>query len=177
MRTEKPFNEKEDKKNEPGAIKERIYIGIYPGFSWSNYASSYEISPLIGFDIIPRLSIGLGIVYKRSSSKGYYTNLGVVDPYKASIYGGRGFASFTVYQNFSAYAEYEGVTIDLKSDYYSNFKIWRPSLNAGVLYKSEMGEKFGINFLVLYNLLYKEDAQFRESPLDIRIGLVFYPFR
>lgn len=177
VRTDKPENGKEEREDGFTPLKEKIYIGLYPGFSWSNYASSYEISPLVGLDIIPKLSVGLGMVYKSSSSKGYYTTTGTVDPYKAGIFGGRAFAFYNVYQSFCAYTEYEGVTINIKRDYDPDVKIWKPAFNAGILYKSEIGNKFSANLLVLYNLLYREDAFFRESPLDIRIGFLYYPFR
>jgi hypothetical protein len=179
VRTEKSEPVKETKKKkerEASPFKEKLFVGFYPGISWSNYAFTYEFSPIVGIEAFPKLYAGVGVVYKHTNGKDYDRN-GYQFKYKVDNVGFRGFAFYDVYKSFCAYAELEGVELKYKDDL-SEFTRFNRNLNAGLLYKSPLGGKAEASLLVLYNFLYDDfDQTVGNSPLNFRFGFIFYPFR
>jgi hypothetical protein len=177
VRTEKSSTSTQPKKvRESTPLKEKLFVGFYPGISWSNYAFTYEFSPIAGLEVLPKLYTGVGVVYKHTNGKDYDRS-GYLFKYKVDNVGFRVFGFYDVYRNFCAYAEYEGVQLTYKDDR-QKFTIWNRNLNAGVLYKSPLGNKAEASLLVLYNFLYDDfDQTVGNSPLNFRFGFIFYPFR
>src|SRR5688500_7319966 len=74
VRTEKSEALKETKKKkerEASPFKEKLFVGFYPGISWSNYAFTYEFSPIVGIEALPKFYTGVGAVYKHTNGKDY----------------------------------------------------------------------------------------------------------
>jgi hypothetical protein len=180
VRTEKSeattTQSKKVREREGSPIKEKLFVGFYPGISWSNYAFTYEFSPIVGLELFPKFYSGVGAVYKHTNGKDYDRN-GYLFKYKVDNVGFRVFGFYDVYKNFCAYVEYEGVQLTYKDDY-DKFTRWNRNLNAGLLYKSPLGNKAEASLLVLYNFLYDDfDRDIGNSPLNFRFGFIFYPFR
>lgn len=71
-------------------FKDRIFVGGSLGFSWGNYSSLIEVSPIFGFAVTDRFVVGLGLTYKYYRYKDYYYNYddGQFTDLKTNMYGG-----------------------------------------------------------------------------------------
>jgi hypothetical protein len=180
VRTERKKNETQRETDSP-PFKEKFFVGVYPGFGISNNYFAVEVSPLVGIELVPKLSVGAGLVYKYSKGellvKDRSTQAIYVDKYEATNLGLRVFGYFDVYRNFNVYAEYEGVSANYDYKLSEDEKQWEPAFKGGLLYRSVINNKFSASFLALYNFLYEEGKSSSQTPLDIRFGIIYYPFR
>ena len=174
VRTEPKTNQTK-RDNDAPPFKEKFFVGVYPGFGISNNYFAVEVSPLVGLELLPKLSIGAGFVYKYSKGKDVRYN--ILDDFESVNLGFRTFGYFDVYKNFNVYAEYEGISVDTDFKFTEDEKQWEPAIKGGLLYRSVINNKFSASFLVLYNFLYEEGKTAAQTPLDIRFGIIFYPFR
>lgn len=162
-------------------LSERMFFG---GNFWMQFGNvtNIEVSPLVGLQVLPRLSVGTGIKYRYYKVKG--------DPYRpdgSHIYGFNVFTRYHVIQSFAdfipgldmgifAHVEYEGLSLD---NYYDiNWSVdtpagrfWLNSVLIGGGISQRMGQRGSINFTILFNL--NESANSLEGNPIIRIGFNF----
>lgn len=161
-------------------LRERMFFG---GNFWMQFGNvtDIEISPLVGFYVRPKLSLGAGIKYRYYKFKG--------DPIKPNgthIYGFNVFSRYHIIPTFAdlipgldmgifAHVEYEGLSLDnyydARSSVYTPGRFWLSSVLVGGGISQRIGPRGAINFMILYNL--NETANSLESNPVIRIGFNF----
>ena len=82
--------ESKNKQSSKRPFKERLFLGGSLGFSFGNYSSLIEVSPLVGYAVTDRFVVGLGLTYKYYRYKDYYLNYdnGQFEDLTTNIYGG-----------------------------------------------------------------------------------------
>ena len=124
-----------------------------------------EISPLAGYKITPKFSIGVSPTYKYYHYNNYY---GQGLDLKTNVFGGSIFSRYFVFENIFAHVEYESLAYNTEVP---GFTVTRQQYNSffvGGGYNQRIGGKSAMYILVLWNL---NDTQY--SPYSnpvIRVG-------
>jgi hypothetical protein len=141
---------------------QRLYFG--GGLSLQFGTFTYiDVSPLIGYGITERLSVGTGFTYRFVNDSNWN--------YRYSVYGGRLFSRFGIIQNIFAHAEYEFLNWeDIRRD---RSRQWSGALFAGGGYSSHLGGQKGYQIYALYNLTYNQFKSPYNDPYVIRFSLTF----
>lgn len=147
-----------------------------------------EISPVAGYQIIPRVSAGLGFIYQYYRERTFFNSI-----FKTNIYGGRVFGQFTAIKDLDeiiplglhagiiGYAEYEFLNqdvvmgIDSVTNNIVTERRWFENFYAGGGLELPMSEKVKLNLLVLWNLNETQSLNYQNP--SVRIGFVIFPFR
>src|SRR5664280_805763 len=87
-----------DQKSENGtpALKERLFFGGNMGLMFGTI-TDIQISPVVGYWLLPRIAIAAGPTYRFYKSTDYYNDVS-----KTSIYGGKAYAQLVVIQDISS---------------------------------------------------------------------------
>jgi len=151
--------------NEP-KFTDKLFFGGDLGLMFGSY-TYVNISPIVGYRISPEFSAGIGAVYEYHSDnrvKGY--------KYSTSIYGGKLFAQYVLFDKVILYAENNLISLesryfDLANNYpkEGRFLLDVPWIGGG-LYQS-MGNG-GMYFLMLFNLNTGVNSPY--APYEFRIG-------
>jgi hypothetical protein len=86
--------ESKSKQSASRSFKDRLFVGGALGFSFGNYSSLIDVSPIFGFAVTDRFVVGLGLTYKYYKYKEYYAtfdNNGIINGFydlKTNMYGG-----------------------------------------------------------------------------------------
>lgn len=162
------------KRGEAPPPRERIYMGGSFGLQLGTY-TYIEVSPVIGYWILPRISVAAGPAYK------YYK-----DPYGFSdVWGGKGYTRLVFINDLSnilpmgfgtsvyLHAEYE--VLSFRSDYLGisngNQRILIDTGLAGAGISQPVGSRGRINFTVLFTV-YDSGYQIYNNP-EYRIEFSF----
>ncbi|QDH77711.1 hypothetical protein FKX85_01080 [Echinicola soli] len=161
---QREFYQEEDEKV---PLSERLYFGGNLGLQFGNI-TYVEVSPLVGVMITDRYSAGLGITYQYLK----YKNFGEA----SNVYGGRIFNRYNVLPNLFAHAEYENLSVEAyREDDFGRIvadREWVPGLFLGGGYFVPFGRRGGVNFTLLYNVLYDNQNLIYTEPYVIRLGFV-----
>ncbi len=120
-------------------------------------------SPLVGYMITEKLSAGVGITYQ------YYKDNRFTPDFTTSIYGGRLFARYNIFDPFFLYNEYEITSFDFTP----SMEGGRESISAyylGAGLHQPIGRNAGFMVIALYDLLYDEFRSSRNSAFSFRLG-------
>ena len=94
---------------------DKVYFGGDLGMSFGSY-TYINIAPKAGYIFTDRFSAGVGVIYQ------YYNLASTVNPYKTSVYGGKVFARFFVFDNLFLYSVTEIVSLESRYfDYTGQF--------------------------------------------------------
>ena len=161
-------------------LRERMFFG---GNFWMQFGNvtDIEVSPLVGFYVRPKLSLGVGIKYRFIKFKD-----DLVMPDGTHMYGFNVFSRYHVVPSMNElipglnlgiffHVEYEGLSVDnyydATSSIYTPGRFWISSVLVGGGISQRIGPRGAINFMILYNL--NESANSLESNPVIRIGFNF----
>jgi hypothetical protein len=149
--------------NETPSLRERIFFGGDIGLGFGTQQTYIDLSPVVGFWILPRLNVAIGPKYE--FYKEYY--------YRSNIFGGRVYSQFVVIQdlnevipiglNLGIFLDVEEEIYNLKQSYddgtpasYSaSYFIHTPLIGAGI--SQHLGQRASINLMVLWALYDKYD--------------------
>jgi len=151
---EKPVKEKQVKQKSGSSIMDNIYFGGGFGAWFSEDYSYLELSPIAGYPVSRKLSLGLGFTYRYTNRRYYYTN---GDSFKKSTnsFGPRIFARMSVYGPIFLYGEYETISYEYPSG--TDFvREWVPATFLGAGFMKPIGRKGGVGVMILYNFQYDE---------------------
>lgn len=140
-------------------INNRIYFGGNLGLQFGTY-TYIDISPLIGYKLTEKLSVGTGVTYIYFRDNFY--------DYNTSIYGGRLFSRYRLLENIFTHVEYEVLSREV---YDINWDLKRVNVNSffvGGGYQQMIGGNASLNILVLWNL--NETAYSPYQNPIIRVG-------
>jgi hypothetical protein len=126
------------------SLKQRLFINGNFGLSFGNNQTFIEASPLIGYRLTPRLSAGLGPIYR------YYEIQLANSRFTESQYGMRVFSRYTIIPNLFAHAEYESLNLTAY-DRPEEPRIYIHSVLVGGGYVQPLGRS-AVFIMLLYNL-------------------------
>jgi len=155
--------------SESDAKPQRWFAGGMIGGSFSNYGGSFEIAPLVGYKVTPKLAVGTRVTYIYSSYKNQYTGT----RYNLNDYGASLFARYQFFKSFFGQAEYEALSLELPSYVLApgeSSRQWINSLFVGGGLLQPIGGRGFTSIAILFNLLETEKSSYVYSNPIIRIG-------
>jgi hypothetical protein len=151
--------------NEKPSFRDRLFFGGNVGLSLGDI-TYIELSPLVGYSITNRASVGLGVTYQYLE----FRRTGV----SSSVYGGRLFSRYALLPNVFANAEYEALNLEfLRPSDAKVLRAWVPAFLVGGGYFQRFGRRGGATLMILYNLLHDPIRSPYPSEVILRAGFVF----
>ena len=148
------------------SFKERLSLETNFGLQFGTI-TLVDISPNLTYNITQNLIGGLGLSYL------YYNDSRFSPSYSSSIYGGRLFARYFVFENIFAHAEYE--LLSYKAASWPSGKedfISVSGLIIGGGYRQWISNRAYSTIAILFNL--NDDINYPYSNPLIRVGIGFY---
>lgn len=132
--------------NPKPSFGQRVYFGGYVGLQFGTQ-TLIDISPMMGYMVTPKLSMGLGLKYQ------YYKYDDPYYEYETNSYGGSVFARYNIWQGLFAYTEYEVLNMDAydpgtREQERRNVGSWF----VGGGYSQPLGSRASMYLMVLYNV-------------------------
>lgn len=151
-------------KENKGAWKKKMYYGGYINFSFGTY-TTIGIEPMVGYKIIPRLSLGAKIRYDYVQYNGSGTD------YSYSNYGGSIFARLSVIKNLYLHAEYAGYNYPMNYGTESEDRVWVPYLFVGAGFNQPLGGRASLNAQILFDVLQNDKSPYRDWEPFYSVGV------
>lgn len=147
---------------------DKLYFGGGVGLSFGD-VDYVEISPLVGYQLNPRVSFGLGAFYRWASDDRYSPSVDTSD------YGGSVFSRINVVRPIYAHIEYEFVNYEYPTVPGSTIRASDSNALVGAGLFQPMGGRGGFYATALYNLTYDSDDPTSpyDSPWVYRLGFTF----
>ncbi|MDP4268007.1 MAG: hypothetical protein Q8880_11300 [Bacteroidota bacterium] len=157
----------EKKAEEDESLNSKIFTGGDFGLSLGS-VTMINISPLVGYRLDKKTSVGLGAIYL------YYSENDPVYNYHANIYGFRIFGRYLIFNNIFAHAEIEEVNFpDLNTVSIKENRIWIDNIYMGGGYRQRIGANSFLNLLVLWNL---NDNRYKSYSYDFSNPIIRVTF-
>lgn len=164
-------------KNKELSFGERLYLGGDFGLSLGRTQTFINISPLVGYKLNEKFSVGAGPVFQYWQDQVIYidnqTGFQYQKEVSSLIYGGKGFGRLFLFKDFFANAEFEYISANLPIQEGLTERRWIPAIWAGAGYMIRLNDKAGINIMALYNPIFDRQNSPYTSPFDVRVGFVF----
>jgi hypothetical protein len=157
------------------SFRERLFFGGSFGLTFGTI-TDIQISPVIGYWVLPRLAIAAGPTYR------YYK-----DQYqKTTLYGGKGYVQLVVIQDISSvipigshtgiFLHAEDELLSLKTSFwklppYFKDRFYVNTVLAGAGISQQIGRRASLNFMVLWPL--NDSGYELYSKPDLRITFTF----
>ena len=133
----------------PG-IGNRMFFGGGIGFGFGD-VDWVDISPMVGFKVLPQLGMGVGLSYRYVKDNRYE------EPFTSSDYGANVFAQYTLVGNIFAMAEYEYLSYEYYGTGGENTRDGLNSVLVGGGVFQPLGGNASLVLSTLYNLSYSEN--------------------
>jgi hypothetical protein len=147
--TQAAFAQSEAENQQPEYnFKSHLYFGGGLGLQFGTI-TLIEISPLAGYNITPKFSVGLSPTYKFYKFNDYY---GQNIDLKTNVWGGSIFTRYYIFDNVFAHVEYESLLYNTQSPGYPEMKQQYNSFFVGGGYNQRIGQNSGMYIMVLWNL-------------------------
>lgn len=174
---EKKKDEKDKDDDEKMSLMERLYFGGNLGASFGRW-TFVDISPMVGYRITPKFSLGVGATYQYQRQNDNGGNL----LWKQSVYGGRAFSRYDIATDFLgvgnlfAHAEYEALVAKFAFNNIvgtsENTNVF-PAFFIGGGLAFPIGNRSAFTISALYNPFYDQDNTLYGNPFQFRIGGFF----
>jgi hypothetical protein len=150
------------------SVKDKLYYGGYFNMSFGGY-TVIGIEPMIGYKIVPRLSVGAKIRYDYMQDKRYN------ETYTASNYGASLFTRLRVVRGLYAHAEYAGYNYKKHNELGESDREWVPFLFVGAGYNLNVGKRASVVAQVLFDVLQNEKSPYKswEPFYSVGVGVGF----
>lgn len=150
------------------AISDKIYFGGYMNLSFGRY-TMIGIEPMVGYKLIPRLSVGAKIRYEYIQDKRYS------ETYTASNYGASVFTRLVLFRGLYAHAEYAGYNYKNYYESGGSNRDWIPFLFLGGGYNLRVGKRTSVHAQVLFDVLQDADSPYKrwEPFYSVGVGVGF----
>src|SRR5258708_28982086 len=118
---------------------ERVYFGGNFGLNFGTNFTEVEISPLMGYKLTDKLSVGLGATYIYFKEKIPAYNFS----YETSIYGGDVFTRYFFTESLFGHLETGALNLDVPGTYYpyALTRQWIQNFLVGGGYRSQVGAR------------------------------------
>lgn len=148
--------------------KERLYFGGGGGFNGGTTNGirywSVSVTPIVGYMVAPKFSVGTGVSYQRTS----YTDFN----FSYSQYGIMPFARYNFNELFLT-AEYNYINLPvLNQNLGTDSRVFRSRMLFGAGYSQPLGGRSRLNAVALYDVLYSQPSPFL-SPWVFRVFFSF----
>jgi hypothetical protein len=169
-----PYDQKSTSETPP--VRERLFYGGSLGLMFGT-VTDIQISPVIGFWVLPRIAVAAGPTYR------YYKDQ--ID--RTALYGGRAYMQFMVIQDLGSILKVGGHTgiflhvedelLSLKTSFWQNpppYKSDRFYVNtvlAGAGLSQQIGRRSSLNFMLLWPL--NETIYEIYSKPEMRLSFIF----
>lgn len=144
--------------------REKFYFGGNFG-AWFGTQTYIDISPLVGYKITDKFSVGVGAIYNYYSSS-YMSSTGSVYKYKTSMYGGRCFARYFILDNVFAQIGWDRINRNDPFSY-GNERIWVDNYLVGGGVRYPIGDRIYCTAVGLWNLNYSAYSPYPNPILQI----------
>jgi hypothetical protein len=146
------------------AWKDKIYFGGYLNFSLGSYAM-IGIEPMVGYKVLPFLSLGLKLRYDYISDKRYS------ETYNTSNYGGSLFARLTSKRRIYLHAEYASYNYELFDESGELGREWIPYFFLGGGYNLPLGGRTSLNAQILFDVLQDDRSPYKNWEPFYSVGI------
>jgi len=154
----------EEKPNPKGSFASHLFFGGGLGLQFGSM-TLIEISPLVGYKITPKFSIGISPTYKYYHYNDYYgPNLDL----KTNVFGGSIFSRYFIFENVFAHVEYEMLAYNTEVPGYPTTRNQYNSFFVGGGYNQRIGGSSAMYILLLWNLNDTPDSPY-VNPI-VRVG-------
>lgn len=160
----------EEELAEKPSFQDRLFTGGGIGASFSSYSDFFSISPLIGYNITPKLAGGLMLQYRYTKYKSISPSVTTND------YGITPFLRFNVFRQFFLHAEYEYLNYQFIDGYGETDRKGFGSFMAGGGFFQPIGRNAGFYAVALYNFSYQSPSGSNyyypyNNPVVLRVGI------
>ena len=149
---------------EKASWKKKIYYGGYINFSLGSY-TSIGIEPMVGYKIIPRLSVGAKIRYDYVKQDLYG------ETYEYSNYGGSLFSRLSLFKRLYLHAEYATYNYENYTGIEESERIWVPYFFVGAGFRQPLGSRASLNAQVLFDVLNNANSPYRDWEPFYSVGM------
>lgn len=145
-------------------FKSHLYFGGGFGLQFG-YMTLIEVSPLVGYIVTPKFSVGISPTYKYYKYNDLYgKNLDL----KTNVWGGSIFTRYSIFENVFAHVEYESLFYNEQVPGYPEIRKQYNSFFVGGGYNQRIGGNSGMYILLLWNLNDTPDSPYI-NPI-VRVG-------
>ncbi len=146
---------------------DRIYTGGGIGLQFGTQ-TFVNISPLVGYRLTEKFSVGLSATYLYYRYKDYNPAYS----YSSNIYGGSVFSRYLIFENLFAHVEYEVLRLEAR-DNVSRLLGTKDitSILVGGGYRQMIGDRSSINLMLLYNLNETTYSPYQNPIIRISFGI------
>jgi len=146
------------------SFRSHLFFGGGLGLQFG-YMTLIEISPLVGYKVTPKFSVGVSPTYKYYHYNDYY---GPSLDLKTNVFGGSVFARYSIFENIFAHVEYESLLYNTQVPGYPVTRQQFNSFFVGGGYNQRISMNSAMYILVLWNLNDTPDSPYI-NPI-IRVG-------
>jgi len=126
-------------------LSDKLMLGGNLSLSFGSM-TMVEVSPLVGYNVKPWLTVGASLTYMYFSYKDSYYD------YSSTNYGASLFTKIKIYKDFYAQIEPELLNYRFLDSSNQLQRQWFFNAFAGVTYRSRLGERFAVDYSILWNL-------------------------
>jgi len=145
-------------------FKEKIYYGGNIGLSFGS-VTMIGIYPLIGYKIIPNLSVGVKVAYEYIQDKRYSST------YTTSNYGGSVFMRYRIIKPIYVHAEYAMLNYQLYNELGESKREWVPFLLVGAGFSQSVGRNLWLNAQILFDVLQNSNSPYNNWEPFYSVGI------
>ena len=149
-------------------IKERFFLGLSAGFSYSSFETSVVLSPSFGFRFSNRFMAAVTGTYQ------YYNNRFLLQSFNTHIYGPGFFARVLIMPWLFVHGEFESLNMDTRDHQTHGYhRHWEYNYLLGPGYRAQVGRNAFFNIMILYNFNTESTIYF-QNPIfrfNFEIGL------
>jgi hypothetical protein len=148
---------------------DRVYFGGNFGLNFGTNFTVIEISPLIGYKLTEKLSVGLGGTYIYYKEKIPAYNF----KYETSIYGGDIFSRYFFTESLFGHVETGALNLDIPSPFYPYplSREWVQNLLVGGGYRSMIGERSSFMIMLLYDVMEDPNSPYKNPIFRVGFGV------
>jgi hypothetical protein len=138
---------------EQSSFTDRLYFGGGFGLSGGSNGASVSLSPLVGYMINNRVSVGIGATYQyfKIDQPPFYV-------YSDNRWGGNVFGRINLFRQIFAYGEYSFLNYAFAGD--QNDRRVAERLPIGLGLSQPIGPRSSLNMVAAYDLLYLENGAY-----------------
>jgi hypothetical protein len=150
------------------SLSNRLFFGGGVGFSFGD-VEYYEISPIIGLRLAPRVTTGLSLTYRHVTDKRYNEDI------TTNTYGAAVFAQWVLFRNLFAEGKYQYLSYDVPTGNGGTSRYNYDSFLAGGGYLVPLGGKGAAFMSALYDFSYDSNDVYTpySDPWVFEAGVTF----
>lgn len=150
---------------------DRVYFGGNFNLQFGDF-TVINISPLAGYMVTNRFSVGPGITYQYLKGEAIDLFTGRIFKYDTNVYGGRVFGRYNLSEQLFAYTEFESLNVEFPNEQASGLvREWVPGYFIGGGWFQPVGGRAGLGLTLLLNLLHDDRKSPYNSEIILRAGI------